>query len=87
MSSSLEQGLLFTVVCRLPLVAASPLVEHRVQVHGFQYLQLEGSVVVATGLGCSTAYGIFPDQGLNLCPLHWQTHSYPLCHLESPLNN
>ena len=19
--------------------------------------------------------GIFPDQGLNLCPLHWQTYS------------
>ena len=23
---------------------------------------------------------IFPDQGLNLCPLDWQTDSYPLCH-------
>ena len=29
-----------------------------------------GSVVVAHGLGCSTACGIFPDQGSNLCPLH-----------------
>ena len=31
-----------------------------------------GSVVVARGLSCFTAHGIFPDQGLNLCPLHWQ---------------
>ena len=26
------------------------------------------------------ACGIFPDQGLNLCPLHWQADSYPLHH-------
>ena len=38
----------------------------------------EGSVVVAHGLSCSTAHGIFPDQGLNLCPLHWQAGYYPL---------
>ena len=29
-----------------------------------------GSAVVAHGPSCSTACGIFPDQGLNLCPLH-----------------
>ena len=28
-----------------------------------------GSVVVAHGPSCSAAYGIFPDQGSNLCPL------------------
>ena len=28
------------------------------------------SVVVAQGLSCSAACGIFPDQELNLCPLH-----------------
>ena len=32
-------------------------------------LQSTGSVVVAHGLSCSAACGIFPDQGLNLCPL------------------
>ena len=32
------------------------------------------SVVVAKGLRCS-ACGIFPDQGLNLCLLHWQGDS------------
>ena len=31
-----------------------------------------GSVVVAHGPSCSAARGIFPDQGLNPCPLHWQ---------------
>ena len=30
------------------------------------------------------ARGIFPDQGLNLCPLHWQVDSYPLHHQGSP---
>ena len=29
-----------------------------------------GSVVVAHGPSCSVACGIFPDQGLNPCPLH-----------------
>ena len=29
-----------------------------------------GSVVVAHGPSCSTACGIFPDQGSNPCPLH-----------------
>ena len=43
-----------------------------------------GSVVVAHGPSCSTACGIFPDQGSNLCPLHWQADSQPLCHQGSP---
>ena len=43
-----------------------------------------GSVVVAHGLSCSTACGIFPDQGSNPCPLHWQADSQPLCHQGSP---
>ena len=34
-----------------------------------------GSVVVAHGLSCSAACGIFPDQGSNPCPLHWQADS------------
>ena len=39
-----------------------------------------GSVVVAHGLRCSAACGIFPDQGSNPCPLHWQADSQPLHH-------
>ena len=34
-----------------------------------------GSVVVAHGLNYSEARGIFPDQGSNPCPLHWQADS------------
>ena len=43
-----------------------------------------GSVVVAYGPSCSAACGIFPDQGLNPCPLHWQADSQPLHHQGSP---
>ena len=41
----------------------------------FLLLQSPVPVVAAHGLSCSVACGIFPDQGLNLCPLHWQVHS------------
>ena len=43
-----------------------------------------GSVVVAHGPSCSAACGIFPDQGSNPCPLHWQAGSQPLHHQGSP---
>ena len=43
-----------------------------------------GSVVVVHGSSCSTACGIFPDQGSNPCPLHWQADSQPLHHQGSP---
>ena len=43
-----------------------------------------GSVVVAHGLSCSAACGIFPDHGSNPCPLHWRAASQPLRHQESP---
>ena len=33
----------------------------------------------AGGLSCSVACGIFLDQGLNPCPLHWQADSYNHC--------
>ena len=43
-----------------------------------------GSVIVAHGPSCSTACGIFPDQGSNPCLLHWQADSQPLRHQGSP---
>ena len=46
-----------------------------------------GSVIVAHGPSCSTACGIFPDQGSNPCPLHWQADSQPLRHQGSPTLN
>ena len=42
------------------------------------------SVIVAHGPSCSTACGIFPDQGSNPCPLRWQADSQPLRHQGSP---
>lgn len=41
----------------------------------FQWLQRMGSAVVAHGLTCLVARGIFLDQGWDLCPLHWQANS------------
>ena len=43
-----------------------------------QWLLLLGSRVVSWVDSCSATRGIFPDQGSNLCPLHWQMNSYPL---------
>ena len=43
-----------------------------------------GSVILAHGPSCSAACGIFPDQGSNPCPLHWQADSQPLRHQGSP---
>ena len=72
----------FAVALRLSLVAAS-------QGYSFwgcvgfslRWLLLlwnTGSVVVAHRLSCSVAGGIFLDQRLNPCSLHWQVDSYPL---------
>ena len=38
-----------------------------------------------TRLCCPVTFGIFPDQRLNLCPLHWQAGSQPLDHQGSPV--
>ena len=46
-----------------------------------------GSAIVAHGPSCSAACVIFPDQGSNPCPLHWQADSQPLRHQESPVGN
>ena len=43
-----------------------------------------GSVIMAHGPSCSAACGIFPDQGSNPCPLHWQADSQPLRPQGSP---
>ena len=75
LSSCSEQGLL----SRCTHWGASPAAEHR--------LQSTGSVVVADGLSCPEACGIFLEQGSNLYPLHWQADSEPLNHQGSPLIN
>ena len=42
---------------------------------GFSSCGTRASEVVAHELSCSAACGIFPDQGSNPCPLHWQADS------------
>ena len=44
-----------------------------------------GSAIVAHRPSRSAARGIFPDQGSNPCPLHWQADSQPLRHQGSPV--
>ena len=65
------------IAVRGPLTIAASLV-------GSTGSRRTGSVVVAHGSSCSAACGIFPDQGSNPCPLHWQADSQPLRHQESP---
>ena len=55
------------VVSGLLLVVASPFVTPR--------LWSRGSNVEVHGLSCSMGCGIFPNQGLNPCVLHWQVGS------------
>ena len=51
-------------------------------------LQIRGSrtqsIIVVQEFIFFEACGIFPDQGLNLCLLHWQVDSLPLSHWGSP---
>ena len=42
------------------------------------------SIVMAHGHSFPMACGIFPDQGSNLCTLHWQMDSYPMYHQGNP---
>ena len=68
-----EWGLLF-------LSVPQPLIVGGFSCCRAQALGALASIVMVHGLSCSMACRIFPDQGLNPCPLHWQTNSYPLYH-------
>ena len=84
------------VLCRLPIVVASlaaegglwglwaPVAVARGLCSCSSLASSTGSVVMALRLTHSRACGIFPDQGLNPCLLHWQVDSFPLSHQESP---
>ena len=43
-----------------------------------------GSTVVAQGLSCHEACGVFPDQGSNPCLLPWLADSSPLSRQGGP---
>ena len=62
------------------LVAEHGLSDARASVVVAPGLQRTESVVVAYGLSYPAACGIFPDQGLNLCLLHWQVDSLQRSH-------
>ena len=51
---------------------------------GSSALKKAGFCSCGTRLSCSAARGIFPGQGSNPHPLHWQVNSYPLYHQGSP---
>ena len=48
--------------------------------HPLGLWNLWASEFVTHGLNCSAAYGILPDQGLNLCLLSLQADSQPVDH-------
>ena len=75
-SSCGKRGPLFITV-RGPLtIVASLVAEHKLQTRRLSN--------VAHGPSRFAACGIFPDQGSNPCPLHWQADSQPLRHQGSP---
>ena len=77
-----KQGLLSVAVRGLLVGVASPVAEHGLSAHKAAVGAARGLSCVAVGpysagsevvhrLSCSSAGGILPDQGLNLCPLPW----------------
>ena len=67
------------------LVSDDGLYSMRASVAVAQEIQSTGSIAVANRLSCSTACGIFLDQGSNPCLLNWQVDSLPLSHWGGPL--
>ena len=69
------------VVHGLLFVVTSPVVEHGLWdtwafVAVAPRLQSTGSIVVAHRLSCCPTWEVLPDQGSNLCLLHWQENSF-----------
>ena len=67
--------------------AVTFLVEHWLQAQGLQQLWfLKSRAWLSMGSVAPLQVGSLPDQGSNLCPLHWQADSLPLSHQETPLS-
>ena len=86
--AALLQGVSLVMAHRLLIVVSSLVVEPRLyggwaSVVVVPGLSSTGSVAVVHRLSCSAACGIFPDQGLNLCPLHCKADPEPLDHHKS----
>ena len=65
-------GYCLVLVCGFLIAVATLVAEHRLWARGLSSCRSRAPEVVAHGLSCSVACGIFPDQALNLCPLYWQ---------------
>ena len=50
-------------------------------------LLITGSIIVVYLQSCFSTCGIFPDQGMNPCLLHWQMDSLPMSHQGKPVLN
>ena len=72
-SSCIERGLLFVAVRGLLIAVVSLVAKLGFRREGFS--SCGSQALGAHGLICSTACGIFLDQGSNPCPLHWQADS------------
>ena len=84
-----SRGYSLVVLCRLLMAVASLVGEHRLQGAQASVVELSGlqsidSIVVVHRLRCSVACGILPDEGSNLCILHWQADSSPRSHQGRP---
>ena len=83
-------GAALTAVCgpplQWPLCGAQAPGARASVVAAWAWWLLGSSVAVAHRLSCSVAYGVFPDQGSNLCPVYWQVDSSPLCHQGCPVS-
>ena len=77
-------GWVLVAACALSLVAVHGLLTAVASLSRARALGVWAWAIVAQGLSCSAACEIFPDQGPNPCPLHWQADSQPLHHQGSP---
>ena len=77
-SSCSAKGRLSGMAYRPPTAAAPLVVDHRLQVHGLQWLQLAGLIALRHVGSFQTPEKIEPH------PLHWQANSFPLYIREVP---
>ena len=68
-----ERGATLPCGLQASLYLVSLVAEHRLESMRSSVAAACG--LVARGLSCPVACGIFPDQGSNPCPLHWQADS------------
>ena len=68
-------GYSLVLLCAFLIAVATLVAEHRLWARGLSSCRSRALEVVAHGLSCSVACGIFPNQGLNQYPLHCKADS------------